>query len=673
MIRLCVLMSLLCSVVSAQAPDPAYDPLQKAYEALRARRYDTAIGHFREAVNAAPDRPSIRKDLAYAYLKTGENEAARDEFAEAMRLAPDDVHVALEYAFLCQETRRTAEARRIFDRIRQGGDPAARETAERAFQNVDRPLGEGIERWSRALELSPNDFSAHHELARLAEQREDYGLAAEHYYKAWKLRPELRALLIGLGRSWKGQGLAAQANAAFLAASRAPEPRAAEEARGFLPARYPYVYEFRDAIGLDPKSVDLRRELAFLLLAMEEKDEAEKEFAAILEISPDDLLSAAQLGFLRLARKDTEGAMPLLKKVLEGADEELAGRVRSVLHLRRNFEQRSDAPGGKAPEAKTLADRSYEAGYLRDALKYYSIAHETDPLDFSVILKLGWTHNVLKQDAQAVRWFELARKSPDLAIAGEAARARNRLRPPLARYRTTVWMFPIYSSRWRDVFSYGQIKAEVKLGSLPVRSYLSMRFIGDTRHVTSEAHPQYLSESSLILGAGLATDPRHGLSFWGEAGSAVNYLERRPGAPRMAPDYRGGVSFNRGFGSLLGGESAGLFFETNDDGVFLSRFDDDFLLYSQNRLGFTLPAMAALGGLQTQFYWNGNVIADTRRQYWANVAESGPGIRFRWKAMPPGMLFTVNYLRGAYTLREGNPRGPNFWDLRAGVWYAVSR
>ena len=64
-------------------------------------------------------------------------------------------HVALEYAFLCYETKQRAEARRIFDRIRKTGDAESRATAEQAFQNIDRPLAEGIARWSRAVELSP--------------------------------------------------------------------------------------------------------------------------------------------------------------------------------------------------------------------------------------------------------------------------------------------------------------------------------------------------------------------------------------------------------------------------------------------------------------------------------------------------------------------------------------
>ena len=150
----------------------------------------------------APERASIRKDLAYTLLKIGETEAARDQFAEAMRLDPADDQVALEYAFLCYETKQQIIARRVFDRLRKSGNA----TASDAFENVDRPLREGIARWKQALELSPDNFSAHEELARLAEQRDELDLAAEQYQAAWKLRPARRDLLLDLGRVWQEQG-----------------------------------------------------------------------------------------------------------------------------------------------------------------------------------------------------------------------------------------------------------------------------------------------------------------------------------------------------------------------------------------------------------------------------------------------------------------------------------
>jgi len=663
------LIAVALAPLTAQSPDPAaLGPLEQAYQSLQTRDYDLAVDFFRKAVEAAPARGSIRKDFAYTYLKIGRNEAARDQFAEAVRLDPQDHHVALEYAFLCHETGMTVEARRVFDRIRKTGDA----TAQQAFENIDRPLEEGIERWRKALEKSPDNFSVHRELAELAERRDELELAAEHYEKAWRLRPDLRSLLVDLGRVWQSLGRAEAAASALLAASRGAEPMAAERARELLPARYPYVYEFRRALELDPKNVELHRELAYLLLAMDRREEAEREFRAIVQLTPEDLLSTAQLGFLLLARKDSAAALPLLERVLKGPDEELADRVRTALGMPQTLKRRPETPRAKVSlEAKTLAERSLEAGYMKDAVKYLAVAHETDPADFAVMLKLGWAHNILKQDELALGWFDLARRSPEPLVAAEAGRAYGNLRPAQARLRTSVWLFPVYSTRWRDLFSYGQVKTEIRLGKLPLRPYVSTRFVGDTRRTTGDALPQYLSESSIILGVGLATMPWHGAVSWFEAGTAVSYLWARKDQPRIAPDYRGGVSFSRGFGRLLGGEGAGVFFETTADAVFLSRFQNDIILYSQNRLGVTLPAFAS--GFQSQLFWNYHVTADAQRQYWANFFESGPGLRFRWQWMPPSLSFTVSALRGAYHITDGNPRAPVFYDLRVGIWYAYTR
>ena len=99
--RITFFLALALSSISAQPPDPAYQPLERAYQALRDKAYDQAIASFGQALALSPNRASIRKDLAYTLLKVGENEAARDQFGEAMRLDPADQHVALEYAFLC--------------------------------------------------------------------------------------------------------------------------------------------------------------------------------------------------------------------------------------------------------------------------------------------------------------------------------------------------------------------------------------------------------------------------------------------------------------------------------------------------------------------------------------------------------------------------------------------
>jgi Tfp pilus assembly protein PilF len=649
--------------VTAMAAGPEYAPLESAYSALKSKDYEAAIVKFNEAAALAPKRSDIRKDLAYAYLKIGETELARDRFGEAMMLNPDDTHVALEYAFLCYETKQQAAARRVFDRIRRSGNA----TAERAFQNIDGELRVAIERWSRAVELQPENFSANEELARLAEWRDDIRSAALHYERAWRLRPERRDLLLRLGNVWRSLGEHERANAALLAASRGAEPRTAEAARELLPARYPFVYEFQEALKLDPANVSLRRELAYLLLEMGNRDAAETEFRQITEADKNDALSAAQLGFLLLNRNELPAAMPLLERALKSDDDVLTDRVREALRMPKALRKRTETPRSQtSSEAKGLAEKSLEAGYLKDAVKYLRIAHENDPVDFNVMLKLGWAYNMLKDDQQAIEWFRLARRSSDPAIAEDADKAYRNLRTGLARVHTSVWAFPFYSSRWQDVFTYAQVKTEYKFSKLPVRLYVSTRFSGDTRgsiHDPSvSASPQGLSESAAIPAIGASYQPWRGLMLWGEAGWSFSYLHKE----NTGADYRGGLSYVRSFGHNMESPSSGLFGETTADGVFISRFENDFLLYSQNRFGWTLSP------LHTQVVWNWNLTTDVRRLAWANTTEQGPGIRFRVPGLPKSLLFSTSALQGNYTVTKDNPRPKRYNDLRIGLWYAFS-
>src|SRR5579864_3885323 len=134
----------------------------------------------------------------------------------------------------------------------------------------------------------------------------------------------------------------------------------------------------------------------------------------------------------------------------------------------------------------------------------------------------------------------------------------------------------------------------------------------------------------------------------------------------LLPDYRGGVSYAKGFGNLLTRGAHGLFAETNDDGLYVSRFSRDKLLYSQNRTGYTFRGTEGAGEFHAQLFWNWNATADAERQYWANFVETGPGIRFRFEGAP-ALMFSVSALRGAYLINQGNPRGPNFNDVRVGI------
>ncbi|HEY3738822.1 MAG TPA: tetratricopeptide repeat protein [Bryobacteraceae bacterium] len=658
----------LVSIVAAIASLPAL--AQDPYGLLKSKDYLNAIPAFEAALEANPRNVNLRKDYAYTLLKIGESESARDQFAEIEKSTAADWQAALEYGFLCNETRKIAIAREVFDRVRKQAPEPFRSSAEKAFQNIDKPLAEGIARWRRAVELSPNNFSSHEELAHLAEQRGELALAEQHYMYAWRLRNDRRAFLLDIGRVRTAMGKPDLAFAPLLAASRGAEPRVADTARALLPARYPYVSEFESALTLDPANLKLRRELAFLFLAMKQPDRAEEQLSTINAADPKDRLTAAQLGFLYLVKQDPK-ALPLLNSVLDGPDDELSDKVRTTLRVPQTLHRRAETPTAKVnEEARVLASKSLEKGYLKDALRYLRIVYETDPIDFETMMKLGWTNNILKQDAEAVKWFRMARQSPDEKISTEAGEAYRNLAPSVARFRTTVWLYPLYSSRWMDEFGYAQAKTEIKIDRFPLRPYVSARFIGDLRQTTdiSGLPPQYLSENSFIFAIGLATPVYHHAMGWFEAGEALSYLGHTSQTGLMIPDYRGGLSYNRGWGQALGSKESGWFADSSNDGLFVSRFNKDMLLYSQNRTGYTFVPEA----VNFQTFWSWNATFDSRGYSWANFFEIGPGIRFRFDAMPKSMFFTVQALRGTYLVHDPAHR-PQYNDFRAGVWYAFTR
>jgi tetratricopeptide (TPR) repeat protein len=640
----------------AQTARPGDAELNRAYQALASKDYDEAIALFRRGLAKQPQNAAAHKDLAYTLLKAGENEDARDEFEAAMHADPKDDTAALEYAFLAFETKKQVEAREIFDRLRKSQNPATRATAEQAFENIDRPLAEGIARWEQALARAkdPNDistFSAHWELAQLAELRDDLPLAAEQYGICHKLKPQLPELLLILARVWRRMGRAEDSRAALLAASRSEDSRTAELASEQMDPRYPYPYEFRAALALDPGNVALRRELAFLYLAMQQKQEAIAQFKQVLLIDPGDKLSRSQLRML-------EGNPPEADK---GGDTATAG---------------PSSGASAASDPKAMGKKSLALGYTRDAIKYLSEAHEQDPNDADTMLQLGWAYNAAKDDTEASYWFDQARHAADPVIAAQALRAYRNLNPE-SFPQTTIWMLPMYSSRWNDAFVYGQLKRTIPLPWTRVNRnflfYVSDRFDGDFRGTIRTAYgPGSLSEGAHILAAGVSSRTWHRAMLWAEAGEAIVYMPRLLG--RSTPEYRGGLHYDWGKGRLLGSSHAGFFYETSEDTEYVSEFDHDWMAYSQHRVGRTLSQR---GRSSMQMLWNVNYTRDTKDQYWANTIETGPGVKLHLPWMPQGMYAALDLLRGMYT------RGPyidssfrahaSYNDVRLSFWFARTR
>ena len=250
--------------------------------ALRDKNYDQAIAGFEQAITVLPrTAPPSARNLAYTLLKSEKTKRARDQFGEAMRLDPADQHVALEYAFLCYETKQQAEARRIFDRIRKTGDARPRTPPNRPFRISTSRSPRASHAGKRRSKSTPTISARIRNLPRWPNSAINSIWPLNTMRKPGSLNPPSVRLMLDLGRVWKLLGRNEDANAILLAASRGGQPRVAEQARELLPDRYPYVYEFEKALELDPENFELRREYAYLLLAMGKQDDAEREFQTL--------------------------------------------------------------------------------------------------------------------------------------------------------------------------------------------------------------------------------------------------------------------------------------------------------------------------------------------------------------------------------------------------------
>ncbi len=300
-----------------------------------------------------------------------------------------------------------------------------------------------------------------------------------------------------------------------------------------------------------------------------------------------------------------------------------------------------------------MADRSFQLGYLQDALRYYEVAQEADPANAHAQLRLGWTNNLLGDDRAAYRWFAQARTAPDKAIAKEASKAWRNLRETQAALRPTLWILPMYSTRWQSAFAYGQVKVEFRAGRLPFKPYLSLRFAGDTG---APQTPLPLSERSITPAAGVVTKPWRRMSLWAEAGGNIGNTQ--------GPDARAGLTHAKGFGHLLGSETPGSFFLTESGVNYASRFGNNVMFGSQNRVGYTLGRIQA--------GWLFGASTDTQHEYWANFIEFGPSLRARLPRLPDNLLLSVELVRGRNFFNTSNPRKADYWDLRLGLLYALT-
>lgn len=426
------------------------------------------------------------------------------------------------------------------------------------------------------------------------------------------------------------------------------------------------IRQWSTAAEKTPESDSVHEELARLYEEHGDLELAEEHYAKAFRLKPVKRHFLLDLGRVRRELgKRTESLAAYLAasesydvRTAERAREHLPGEPlpEDVITLAAEYSRMKSFLPSSARDSDVstveMADRSFQLSYLNDALRYYESAQETNPNNGHVLLRLGLIQNLLGRDDLAYEWLNKARKSSDATIASEAETAWRNLRPEFARYRLVLWTLPMYSSRWKSGFAYGQMKVELNRWKL-MKPYVSLRFAYDAG---SGVAPGPLSERAITPALGVATRAWHGITAWGEFGGNVGNTQ--------GLDTRAGIAHVKGWGRQLGSEAPGLYYLMENSVNYASRFSHNTMIGSQNRIGYTV------GRWQIGVLVGGST--DTRREYWANYYEVGPSFRAQLPKLPSSLFLNVEAVRGYNYVQQGNPRPANYSDIRIGLWYAFS-
>jgi tetratricopeptide (TPR) repeat protein len=532
----------------------------------------------------------------------------------------------------------------------------------------ERRLEEAAQQFERGLKEKPDHLLARKDYAytllRLGETqaaRDQFGLVYREDPNDWTSALEYAFLCHETQQRAEARRVFDHVRREADAQARETAERAFASVDGQLEAG---IRQWMEAARKRPDADSVHEELARLAEERGELELAEKHYAEALRLKPAKRHFLLNLAAVREALGKKVEAHAAWLAAFQSPDVRTSERARErmpggdpppeVVEIAKSFA----APAAVTVKSGDLSaidmgDRSFQLGYLRDALQYYEAAQEANPGNTHVQLRLGWAQHMLGDNRAAYRWFGKARKSDDAGIANEAQQAWRNLRPEQAAVRPTLWIVPMYSTRWQSAFAYGQVKAEFRGGRLPFRPYASLRFAGDSGAANV---PMPLSERAITPALGIVTRPWKRMVAWAEGGGNIGNTR--------GPDARAGVNHAKGFGSLLGAETPGAFYLIESGVNYASRFGNNVMFGTQNRVGYTIGRIQA--------GWLFGVSTDTRREYWANFVEFGPSVRMRVPGLPSGLVANAEFVRGRNFFNEYNPRKADYWDLRIGLLYAFT-
>jgi tetratricopeptide (TPR) repeat protein len=295
------------------------DPLVNGLEAFNRGNYASAERDFREAVKQGSD-PRARTLLAITVAATGRCDEADRDLAKALESGEGEVRRLAGLALAqCHITRESLEdAATVVSKLR-ALYPSDADVLYQAARLHMRAWNEII---YQLYQKAPASFRVNQISGEILETQGRFPEAAAEYRKAIAKSPGTLSLHFRLGR-------------ALLMSSHAPENLQVA------------LKEFEAELALNPVDSIAHYQVAQVLLAQQQPQQAGPRLSRALEINPDFAEALVALGKLRLEQQKNDEAIPLLQRAVKLAPRSEAAHY-SLMMAYRNAGNMAEARREKA-------------------------------------------------------------------------------------------------------------------------------------------------------------------------------------------------------------------------------------------------------------------------------------------------------------------------------------
>lgn len=292
-------------------------------------------------------------------------------------------------------------------------------------------------------------------------------------------------------------------------------------------------------------------------------------------------------------------------------------------------------PSNKIHMLKEAGFLAIAQGHPILALNYFSKAYEVHP-EPSTAMQLGYLYEQLNDRKTAYHYFTLATQSQDKSLSLSAENALT----TLVGQQTKILPRAYFSEVYLNPFSQTRFGLTVvpfiwRLGleqenRLRTKEYVFVRRTQDNRSANFGELSAIYEDNVQIEGVGIQITPLRNIPLIGfvEGGTAYDlvYLNRS----RWRADLRAGLMYYRDFGT-----PPGYFDKLKVGHAYYSDWYGDityFTRYNNNVIGLIRThqgiRLLQYHSSMVNLYVTGRVIADTKREFYNNIAEVGPGISF---------------------------------------------